>query len=64
MPGFELVSGLVALDALGMEQLSHHRFKAQLALQTVKQIRLGGLLIEFNTGTGGQMLGQRFAKLA
>ena len=64
MLGAELVSGLVAVDAQNVEQLSYLRVEAQLTVDTVEKIRLAGLFIKVETRAGRQVLGQRFAELA
>ncbi|MNN08088.1 hypothetical protein D3C81_1209320 [compost metagenome] len=64
MLGAELMGGLVALDAQGVEQAGNAAVELDLPTELIEQIGLGGGAIELDAGPAGQVLGQCFTELA
>ena len=64
MVGAEFVSGLVALDAQGMEQVADVAIELDLAAQPVQQVGLGARGLQLDAGPRGRVLSQNFAELA
>ena len=62
--GAELVGGLVAFDAQGVEQAADAAVQLDFTTELVEQVGLGGLLVELDASATSQILSQGFAKLA